>query len=76
MNLELASVAERLAQEFSDLPSRVVIDAVCGCAGECAAAGPYFIEQAARARLCAQTPPPVLPVLPVQPGAADVADAF
>ena len=75
MNLELASVAERLAQEFSDLPSRVVIDAVCGCAGECGSAGPFFIEQAARARLCSQVPPPA-PVLPLQPGAADVVDAY
>jgi hypothetical protein len=50
MNLELAEVAERLVQEFPDLPILAVIGAVCQCADECDA-GPFFIEQAVRARL-------------------------
>ena len=93
MDLELAGVAERLAVEFADLPSIVVIDAVCTCAGECANAGPLFVEQGARARLvawCAEPPPtatfpmtadsPVgataIATMPLQPSAADVADAI
>ena len=81
LNLELACVAERLSQEFTDLPSTVVIDVVCSCAGECAAAGPFFIEQAARAQLVTRRhpqPAPVEPpalVVPIQPGPAMVADA-
>ena len=83
MHLELAWVAERLAQEFTDLPSTVVIDVVCTCAGECAAAGPFFIEQAARAQLAArcrpddETPLEVAPaVVPLQPGPETVSDAL
>ncbi len=79
MNLELAGVAERLVQEFPALPTLAVIDAVCACAGQCAAAGPFFIEQAARARLAARerevtgpaTAPVVIPEQPRAPGAAD-----
>jgi len=90
MDLELAGVAERLAVEFADLPTVVVIDAVCSCAGECANAGPLFVEAGARARLvawCAEHPPTAtLPTpaevaasvvtLPRQPVAAEVADAL
>ncbi|MGZ4612983.1 MAG: hypothetical protein ACXV1K_07415 [Kineosporiaceae bacterium] len=73
MHLELAWVAERLALEFTDLPCTVVIDAVCSCAGECDDAGPFFIEQAARARLtsCREAGPSV----PLQLGPATAADA-
>ena len=55
MNLEVAGVAERLVHEFPEVPATVVIEAVCDCADDCTSAGPFFIEQAVRARLCALT---------------------
>ena len=51
MNHEMSGVAERLANEFSELPWRTVLDAVCACADECEFASPMFLEQAARAVL-------------------------
>jgi hypothetical protein len=75
MDLELAGVAERLAVEFADLPSAVVIEAVCTCASECASAGPMFIEQAARANLCSAQSAYRESVVPAQPGPRHVADA-
>ena len=67
MNLDLADVAERLVQEFPDLPVLDVIGAVCECADECDA-GPFFIEQAVRARLAGEDDqPPRPPAIPAQP---------
>ncbi len=73
MNLEVAGVAERLVHEFPEVPATVVIEAVCDCADDCTSAGPFFIEQAVRARLCALThglePHAAEPVvIPPQPG--------
>jgi hypothetical protein len=73
MNLEVAGVAERLVHEFPELPATTVIEAVCECADDCESAGPFFIEQAVRARLCAMRPgatqvgtgPVVIPAQPV-----------
>jgi hypothetical protein len=74
MNLEVAGVAERLVHEFPEVPATVVIEAVCDCADDCTSAGPFFIEQAVRARLCALThrlealaaEPVVIPAQPVR----------
>jgi hypothetical protein len=67
MNLELAEVAERLVQEFPDLPVLAVIGAVCACVDECDA-GPFFIEQAVRARLSGEDDRPPRPAaIPAQP---------
>lgn len=76
MNLEVAGVAERLVHEFPEVPATVVIEAVCECADDCESAGPFFIEQAVRARLCSLRlePAPVgaAPVvIPAQPGAVE-----
>jgi hypothetical protein len=54
MEREVASIAERLVQEFNSLPWSVVVEAVCDCAGACREANPFFVEQAARAALAAQ----------------------
>ena len=51
MNHEMSGVAERLANEFCELPWRTILDAVCACADECEFASPMFLEQAARAVL-------------------------
>jgi hypothetical protein len=51
MNDEWAGVAERMANEFIDLPWNAVLLAVCACAEECEFASPLFLEQAVRARL-------------------------
>lgn len=53
MDNEMARVAERLADEFPGLPPVVVVQAVCGCLAECSSQSPFFVEQAARAQLCA-----------------------
>ena len=54
MEREVAGIAERLVQEFTNLPWSVVVDAVCDCAGACREANPFFVEQAARAALVQQ----------------------
>jgi hypothetical protein len=51
MNHEMSGVAERLANEFAELPWRTILDAVSACADECEFASPMFLEQAARAAL-------------------------
>ena len=51
---EMVKVAERLADEFPDVPSVVVVQAIGSCLAECSSQSPYFVEQAARARLCSQ----------------------
>ena len=57
MEHEVAGIAERLVEEFSSIPYPVVVEAVCDCAGACPDAHPYFLEQAARARLVRQRQP-------------------
>ena len=57
MEREVASIAERLVEEFSGVPPHVVVDTVCDCAGECQEASPFFVEQAARATLVRQRRP-------------------
>lgn len=54
MEREVAGIAERLVQEFANLPWNVVVEAVCDCAGSCREANPFFVEQAARATLVKQ----------------------
>lgn len=76
MNLEVAGVAERLVHEFPEVPATVVIEAVCECADDCESAGPFFIEQAVRARLCSlrheAAPVGAAPVvIPAQPAAVE-----
>jgi hypothetical protein len=51
MTAEIPEVAERLAEEFSDVPPMVVMETVCICAEDCDHASPLFVEQAARASL-------------------------
>jgi hypothetical protein len=51
MNDEWAGVAERLVNEFVELPWNVVLQVVSACAEDCEFASPLFLEQAARARL-------------------------
>jgi hypothetical protein len=51
MNDEWAGVAERMADEFADLPRAVVLEVVGHCADECEFASPFFLEQAVRASL-------------------------
>ena len=46
-------IAERLAAEFAELPSRIVIKAVTSAHDEHPAAHEWFIEEAVRARLSA-----------------------
>jgi len=63
MTTEIPGVAERLAREFTDVPPRTVMEAVCLCAGECGEdVSPLFVEQAARARLGRQRTAPELPI--------------
>jgi hypothetical protein len=51
MNDEWAGVAERLVNEFIELPWNTVLQVVSACAEDCEFASPLFLEQAARARL-------------------------
>jgi hypothetical protein len=53
MTHDIPEVAERLAREFADVPPKVVMEAVCSCAGECESASPLYLEAAARASLSA-----------------------
>lgn len=53
---DIADVAERLVEEFSDLPPIRVLEAVSDAAGEYVTSSPMFLEQAARARLLSQRP--------------------
>jgi hypothetical protein len=71
VNLEVAGVAERLVHEFPEVAATVVIEAVCECADDCESAGPFFIEQAVRARLCAMRQEPAPVVIPAQPRAVE-----
>lgn len=48
---DIAGVAERLVEEFSDLPPIRVLEAVSDTASEYGTYSPMFLEQAARARL-------------------------
>jgi hypothetical protein len=48
---DIAGVAERLVEEFSDLPPIRILEAVTDAAGEYGTYSPMFLEQAARARL-------------------------
>lgn len=57
---DVAGVAERLVEEFSDLLPIRVLEAVSECADEYGTCSPMFLEQAARARLLSQ---PVAPGL-------------
>jgi hypothetical protein len=54
MNLELAGVADKLVQDYPELPVMEIIGVLCECADQCDCAGPFFIEQAARACLSAR----------------------
>ena len=75
MNLELAGVAEKLVYEFPEFAVLVVIETVCDCAGQCDAAGPFFIEQAARACLTSRLQARVYGLTEPAPAAAeDAAD--
>ena len=76
MNLELAGVAEKLVQDYPELPVMEIIGVLCECADQCDCAGPFFIEQAARACLSARqrrllgadeaaAPPVAIPEQPV-----------
>ena len=51
MNDEWAGVAERLVNEFIELPWNTVLQVVSACAEDCEFASPLFLEQAARAQL-------------------------
>jgi hypothetical protein len=51
MDLSLAGVAETLAGEFRQLRSSTVVAVVTECSHTLPRADPYFVEQAARARL-------------------------
>ncbi len=64
MTHDIPEVAERLAREFADVPPRVVMEAVCSCAGECESASPLYLEAAARASLSARScaPTAITPV--------------
>ncbi len=53
MDNDMVRVAERLVDEFPDVPCVVVVQAVCSCLDECSSQSPFFVEQAARAHLCA-----------------------
>jgi hypothetical protein len=57
---DIAGVAERLVEEFSDLPPIMVLEAVSRCSDEFGTYSPMFLEQAARARLLKQVAPPGL----------------
>lgn len=52
MDVDMVRVAERLAEEFPDVPCVLVVQAVADCLAECSSQSPYFVEQAARAHLC------------------------
>jgi len=54
---DVASVAEILVTEFAMVDSVTVMKTVCSCCDECETASPFFIEQAARARLTAECRP-------------------
>lgn len=51
MDLAFAAVAESLAVEFAELRGSTVVSVVTECAHSLPRADPYFVEQAARARL-------------------------
>jgi len=51
MDLALAGVAETLAYEFAHLQSAAVVRVLADCVDEFPCGGPYFVEEAARARL-------------------------
>lgn len=51
MNDEWAGVAERLGDEFVELPGNIVSQVVSACAEDCEFASSLFLEQAARAKL-------------------------
>lgn len=51
MDLAFAAVAEMLAVEFAELKGSTVVTVVTECAHSLPRADPYFLEQAARARL-------------------------
>jgi hypothetical protein len=57
---DIAGVAERLFEEFSDLPAIMILEAVSMCADEFGTYSPMFLEQAARARLLKRVAPPGL----------------
>jgi len=67
MNSEMAGVAERLVDEFGNLPRMVVLETVRSCAGECDKASPFFVEQAARASLSAHRKGVTCPPQPIAP---------
>jgi len=54
---DIAGVAERLVEEFSDLVPIRVLEAVSDVASEYGTYSPMFLEQAARARLLKQVAP-------------------
>jgi len=51
MSDEISGVAERLVQEFTELPWKTVFETVCRCAQEREFDSPLFVEQAVRATL-------------------------
>lgn len=57
---DIAGVAERLVDEFSDLPPIRILEAVSDAASEYGTYSPMFLEQAARARLLKLVVPPGL----------------
>ena len=57
---DIAGVAERLVEEFSDLAPIRILEAVSDAASEYGTYSPMFLEQAARARLVKQVMGPGL----------------
>ena len=51
MDIAMLEVAERLAAEFSDLPSSTVIGVLTDCLDDFPNSDAQFVEQATRARL-------------------------
>lgn len=62
MDLALSAALEQLVAEFGYLRCGIVVGVLTACVDEFPSGDPYFIEQAARARLAllGQVAPPVL----------------
>jgi hypothetical protein len=53
MDVGMIAIAERLVDEFGEIPTSRVVRVVTDCVDEYPSDGSLFIEQAARARLSA-----------------------